>query len=229
LLLKIGHRGAAGYEPENTLSSFKKAIELNVDMIELDVYLCKTGELVVIHDERLERTTNGQGYVAHKGLKELRALDAGKGEKIPLLREVFDLINAKVALNIELKGPDTARPVAGLIEEFVERHGWSYDDFLVSSFDHYKLLEVKKLCPQVRTGANITGTTIGYSEFAEKVGAYSVHPSFEFLNREFVDDAHGRGMQLYCWTVDNPEDIKKAVDLNVDGIFSNFPDRLEGL
>ena len=99
MVTKIGHRGAMGYAPENTLKSFKKALELNVDAIELDVYICKSGELVVIHDDKVNRTTNGKGYVAEKTFKELRALDAGEKEKIPELKEVFDLVNKKVNIN----------------------------------------------------------------------------------------------------------------------------------
>ena len=107
-LLKISHRGACGYEPENTLASFKKAIEINADMIELDVHVCKTGEVVVIHDEKVNRTTNGKGYVSQKNLESLKKLDAGKGKKIPTLIEVLDLVNKRVKVNIELKGKKTA-------------------------------------------------------------------------------------------------------------------------
>src|SRR6056297_2287931 len=104
MVLKIGHRGAMGYEPENTLRSFKKAIELNVDMVELDVYVCSSGELVVIHDDKVDKTTNGKGYVSEKSFDELRKLDAGMGEKIPTLQEVLDLIDKRAKVNIELKG-----------------------------------------------------------------------------------------------------------------------------
>jgi len=104
MFLKIGHRGAMGYEPENTLRSFKKALDLKVDMIELDVYVCKSDELIVIHDDKVDRTTNGQGYVVNKTFEELRTLDAGKNEKIPTLSEVLNLVNRKAKLNIELKG-----------------------------------------------------------------------------------------------------------------------------
>ncbi len=226
-VLKIGHRGACGYEPENTLASFKKALELKVDMIELDVYLCSTGEIVVIHDNRVDRTTDGTGYVKDKSLKELRNLDAGNGEKIPLLGEALDLIDRKAVVNIELKGEGAVRPVTGLIEKYIAVQGWSIDDFLVSSFNHYELVEVKEICPDLKIGANIKAVPIGYCDFAERIGAYSVHPSFEFINDDFVDDAHRRGLKIYCWTVDDPEDIKRAAALNVDGIFSNFPDRLD--
>ena len=116
-MIRIGHRGAMGYEPENTLRSFKKALALKVDMIEFDVYVCKTGEVVVIHDDKVDRTTNGKGYVVQKTLQELTSLDAGKGEKIPLLEEALDCINKKVQVNIELKGEGTAEPVYKIIQK----------------------------------------------------------------------------------------------------------------
>jgi glycerophosphoryl diester phosphodiesterase len=115
----IGHRGASGYEPENTLRSFQKAIDLGVEMIELDVYTCKSGELVVMHDDKVNRTTNGNGYVFNMTLTELKTLDAGKGEKVPTLVEVFDLINKKIAINVELKGEGTAESTAELIQKYI--------------------------------------------------------------------------------------------------------------
>ncbi len=120
MVLKIGHRGAMGYEPENTLRSFQKALDLGVDMIELDVYLCKTGELVVIHSDKLSRTTDGRGFVRNMSFKELEEMDAGKGEKIPSLQQVLDLIDKKTIVNIELKGPGTAKPSINIIEHYIE-------------------------------------------------------------------------------------------------------------
>lgn len=226
MIIRIGHRGACGYEPENTLLSFKKALELNVDMIELDVYLCKTGELVVIHDDKVDRTTNGKGYITEKSFKELRQLDAGKGEKIPTLQEVLDLTNKKAKVNIELKGEGTAKPVSKVIEKYVKEKGWSYDDFLVSSFNHYELLKFSKLSPNIKIGVLIKGTPIGFAEFAEKVNAYSVHLSLEFINKEFVEDAHKRGMKVFVWTVNDTDEMQRMKELGIDGVFSKFPDRI---
>ena len=226
MIIRIGHRGACGYEPENTLLSFKKALKLNVDMIELDVYLCKTGELVVIHDDKVDRTTNGKGYITEKSFEELRQLDAGKGEKIPTLQEVLDLTNKKAKENIELKGEGTAKPVSKVIEKYVKEKGWSYDDFLVSSFNHYELLKFSKLNPNIKIGVLIKGTPIGFAEFAEKVNAYSVHLSLEFINKEFVEDAHKRGMKVFVWTVNDTDEMQRMKELGIDGIFSKFPDRI---
>lgn len=225
-MIKIGHRGALGYAPENTLKSFQKALKLNVDAVELDIYVCKTGELVVIHDDKVDRTTNGNGYVIEKTFEELRSLDAGDGEKIPTLEEVLDLIDKKVRVNIELKGVGTAKPVYELIENYVKNKDWKYDDFLISSFNHYELSEFNELNPEIEIGALLTGIPIGFAEFAEKVNASYVNPCIEFINKEFVDDIHYRGMKVFVWTVNDLDDIKRMKDLGVDGIFSNFPDRL---
>lgn len=222
--LKIGHRGACGYAPENTLLSFKKALELNVDMIELDVRICKTGEIVSIHDDTVDRTTDGKGRVKTMSLSELKKLDAGRGEKIPLLNEILDLVNRRARVNIELKGPDTAVPVVELIEEYIKKRCWLPDDFLLSSFDRRELIECRKLNPAIRIGVNIDSVPPGYSEFAEKMGAWSIHPSSECVNSKIVDDAHGRGMKVFVWTANTREEIGRLKQLNVDGIFSNYPD-----
>jgi len=226
MFLKIGHRGACGYEPENTLKSFSRALELKVAMVELDVHCCKSGELVVIHDNRVDRTTDGSGYVAEMELDELRKLDAGKGERIPYLMEVFDLIDRRIPINIELKGEGTARPVYYLIEKYIEGENWSYDDFMISSFNHYELAAFSKLNPKMRIGALVEGIPIGYAEFAERLGAYSVNIGLDFINREFVDDVHKRGMKVFVYTVNIPEDFDRMRSLGVDGVFSNFPDRI---
>jgi glycerophosphoryl diester phosphodiesterase len=137
-LFCFGHRGARGHAPENTVCSVRKALELGADGVEVDVHFAD-GQLVVIHDDTLERTTNGQGRVAKKSFIYLRSLDAGSGERIPMLADIFNAVNRRAVINVELKGPHTAAPVAALIAEYVSRHGWSYDDFLVSSFDHARI------------------------------------------------------------------------------------------
>jgi glycerophosphoryl diester phosphodiesterase len=109
----------------------------------------------------------------------------------------------------------------------VNNLNWEYNDFLISSFNHYELREFIKLNPHIKIGTLITGIPIGYAEFAEKVNAFSVHPSIEFINQDFVDDTHNRGMQVYVWTVNDWDDIKRMKDLGVDGMISNYPDRIK--
>lgn len=224
--MRIGHRGASGYEPENTLRSFKKALALGVDMIEFDVHVCASGELVVIHDAKVDRTTNGTGYVANKTLQELQKLNAGKGEHIPTLTEVLDLINQQVTVNIELKGANTAEPVAKIIKEYIMQKGWKYDKFFVSSFNHLELLKFKKLVPQVKTIALLEGIPVRLASFAQDCKAQAIGVYKDCVTQEYVNDAHKRKLKVCVFTVNEPEEIQRIKNLGVDGIFSNFPDKL---
>ena len=223
-LLCIGHRGAMGHEPENTLSSIRKALELGAPCMEVDVYYVD-GHIVVFHDDRLERMTNGTGYLREQSFNDLRSLDVGDGQRIPTLEEVCELIDSQANLNIELKGPDTAVPVAELLSELIS-NGWDKNRFLVSSFHHRELLEMKRLNPDIKLGALVRGIPVDGSRFAEDLGAFSVHPSLDFIDQSFVDDAHNRGLKVYVYAVDHPEDIAKMQALSVDGVFTGFPERV---
>jgi glycerophosphoryl diester phosphodiesterase len=223
-LLCIGHRGAMGHAPENTLLSIHKALELGAPCMEMDVYSVD-GRLVVFHDSRLERTTNGMGYLLDQNFNDLRKLDAGNGEKIPTLKEAFEAINLKAGVNIELKGPNTAVPVVGFIAKMREI-GWHDDLLLVSSFNHRELSLVRRLDPRIKLGAMIVGLPIDDAAFARSLGAYSVHLSLDFIDHRFVKDAHNRGLRVFVFTVDHPEDIKKMIELGVDGVFTNYPERV---
>lgn len=223
-LLCIGHRGAMGHAPENTLASIRKALELGVPCVEIDVYFVD-GQLVVFHDSRLERTTNGTGYLLDQNFSDLRSLDAGDGEKIPTLKEVFEAVHLQAGINIELKGPNTARQVVEFVFKMRDM-GWSDDLILISSFDHRELARIRQLDPRIKVGAMIVGLPVNDSAFAESLGAYSVHLSLEFIDRRFVDDAHSRGLRVFVFTVNHPEDIIKMGELGVDGVFTNYPERV---
>ena len=223
-LLCIGHRGAMGHAPENTLGSIRKALELGAPCMEVDVYYVD-GHLVVFHDERLERTTDGAGYLCEQSFDYLRSLDAGDGQQIPTLEEVCEEIDSHACLNIELKGPDTAIPVAKLLSKLIE-NGWDREKFLVSSFHHLELLEMKRLHQDIKLGALIRGLPVDGSKFAEDLGAFSVHQSLDFVDQRFVDDAHERGLKVYVYAVDHPEDIARMQALCVDGVFTGFPERV---
>ena len=226
MVLKIGHRGAQGYEPENTILSFKKALMLNVDMIEFDVCLCKTGEVVLFHDKRVDMLTDDSGFVANKTLSELQSYDLGKGEKILTLQETLDFINRQTKLNIEIKGQGCAQAVYNILENYIKEKQWHWDDFLISSFNHYELLDFKQLTSEAKIGAIIAGIPIGYAECAAKVDAYSIHASKEFVNQALIDDAHKRNMKVFVYTPNAAEDIELMRSMGVDGIFSDYPDRI---
>jgi len=215
-----------GYAPENTLLSFQKAIEIGVHMVELDVHVCKTGELVVIHDETVDRTTNGHGSVAEMTLQELQKLDAGMGERIPTLSAVLDFSDRKVRVNIELKGKQTAKPTCKVIEKYIMQRNWMCDDFLVSSFDYDELRECHALNPKIALGILITEQEFNYAEIATELGAKAIIPEYHLVSEQYVKDAHERGLQTVVWTVNEKNDIERMREMEVDGIISNYPDRI---
>jgi len=224
-LLCFAHRGASGHEPENTLSAVEKAIDLGADWIEVDVYAVER-ELIVIHDERLDRTTNGTGLVMDTTLEYLRSLDAGKGQRVPTLREVFDCVDRRAGINVELKGSETAGLVVSLINEYVTAWKWCSDQFIVSSFHRRELGKVKKLDPDIRIGIVIGGFHRPYKKFVTQFITYSVHPRIDFVNADFVRSAHERGLKVFVYTVNHPEDIARMAAVGVDGIFTDFPERV---
>jgi glycerophosphoryl diester phosphodiesterase len=223
-MLCIGHRGAMGHEPENTLLSIERALSLGVDWIEIDVYNIENN-LVVIHDRRLERTTNGSGYIEQRSFSYLRSLDAGKGQQIPTLSEVFDLVNRRAKVNIELKGFNTADLVVKLIHEYIQQ-GWNEEDFLVSSFNHYELERVRQQFPQIELGLLIYGLPLNYLQIARKLQAIAIIFSLDFVTKELIVTAHQNGFKAFVYTVNDFNDIEQMRSLQVDGIFTNYPERV---
>ena len=224
-VISIGHRGATGHAPENTLTSFKKALELGADMIELDVHVCKSGEIIVMHDEKVNRTTNGKGHISKKSLKELKNLTIKKIEKIPTLIEVLNLVNRKCKINIELKGKGTEKPVSKIIKKYIQK-GWSYNDFLVSSFYPSKITEIKNINPKIRIGILVEKISLEIIALAKKFKVYSINPNIKSISKKFVKKAHQKRLKIFVYTVNKPGKIKKMKELGVDGIISDFPDRI---
>ncbi len=227
----IGHRGACGYKPENTLSSFQLAMDMNVDMIELDVYVCATGELVVIHDDAVDRTTNGHGHVIDMTFDELRSLIVEEVEQIPTLQEVIELVHRRVPINVELKGPHTAQPVARLLIDYM-KHGWMPHDFVASSFQHDQVDLFQSLCPEIKTG--ILFESNDYSDYV--VIALAHHADFFGLNCKLVTqnllpvntikNAHHNNLKVLMYTVNDAHLADQLKAMGVDGIFSNYPDKM---
>ncbi len=213
--LCIAHRGASGYEPENTLLAVRKALEFGADGVEVDVYNVE-GELMVIHDDTLERTTNGRGTVAGKSAAYLRSLDAGKGERIPFLREVVDAVAGRAFLNVELKGPDTALLAKDLLA--------GKDGVLVSSFDHRELARAAHC--GIPVGVLWTRPPRGWEKIVSGLQADSVNIALHSVRLPFVEKAHALGMKVFVYTVNNPADIERMRGMGVDGVFTNFPDRV---
>ena len=224
---KIGHRGAAGLEPENTIRSFKKALDLGVDAIEFDIHCLKSGKLVVIHDKKLNRTTDGKGRIKEVSLSYLKSLNAGRGEEISLLEEVLDLINKRAVVIIEIKSKRTARRAAEVIKKYVKEKNWSYDDFLVISFKQDELKQFKKVLPKVKMGLLIRSYSRGYMPVARNLKVFSVHPSLSLVRvrKGIIKSLQAEGFRVFVWTVNRKRNIKKLKKLGADGVVSDFPNR----
>jgi glycerophosphoryl diester phosphodiesterase len=219
-ILKIAHRGASGYEPENSLIAFQRAIELKADGIELDVHLSYDGELVVIHDETIDRTTKGIGEVKNFTSSQLKKFG------IPTLIEVFDLVNRQCFINIELKGIGTTKPVNDLINHYITAKKWVVNDFLISSFDWKMLEEFYHLNPKIRIGVLTEESIEKALVFAKKIKAFSINPDYILLTKEKVALLNENGFKIFPWTVNSDKDTQKMKSFEVNGIISNFPDKI---
>ncbi|MCD9573583.1 glycerophosphodiester phosphodiesterase [Flavobacterium soyae] len=225
-MLKIAHRGAKAYEPENTLQAFQKALDINSDGIELDVHLSSDESIIVIHDETIDRTTNGKGLVNDFTLAELKSFLIEEKYQIPTLNEVFDLVDKKCFINIELKGLGTASKVIPLIEEYILEKDWKYEHFIISSFDWNMLEETSNLNPNIPIGVLTEENLDTALAFAEKIKAKAIHPDFNLLNEENVRQIQEKGFLVLPWTVNSEKDIQKVISYNVNGIISDNPDKI---
>ena len=225
-ILKIGHRGAKGYEPENTLVSFEKAVQMGADGIELDVHLSIDGHLIVIHDETIDRTSNGKGVVNQLTLDELKSFTINEKYTIPTLEEVLDLVDQRCFVNIELKNQDTAEKVVQLIEHSISDKKWNYTNFLVSSFDWNALQQVRFLNENIRIGV-LTETDLDLAiSFARFLKAEALHPDFQLLTNEYTSKIQEKGILVFPWTVNEKIDIQRMKSFNVNGIITDFLDRV---
>ena len=222
--LVIGHRGAAGLAPENTLAGFAHAAALGVHGVELDVH-CVDGRLLVIHDDRLERTTSGSGDIQSHGIGQLRALDAGGGQPIPFVEEVFEALPPEVGINVELKGPATAEPVFAMLGDFVHQHR----DVLVSSFD---LEELRRFAQVARGAFDVAPLFQRWNgripQAAAELGAWSVNLGIRAATRRHVQELRSGGLRVLVYTVNDPIDAQRLFSWGVTGIFTDFPDRMIG-
>ncbi len=217
----IAHRGASVYVPENTMLAFEKAIEQGCDMIEIDIHATKDGELAVIHDETLDRTTNRKGRICDFTFEELRTVDAGEGQRIPSLQQVIDLVSGKVGLVVELKEP-------GLERRIVEHLSKSSitDQIIVTSFFHSAVHQVKSLFPQVRTAVITYSQPIDTNRLAIDARADALWIFRRYVTEEMVASAHQAGLELYVWYVNDAEEMRRIARLGVDGILTGRPDTL---
>lgn len=227
-LLVIGHRGAMGHETENTIPSIKKALELHVDMIEIDVFKIATGEIVVFHDDTVDRLTNGTGNIEDYTWEELQKLVVTGNHKIPLLTNVIDVINRKVPLNIELKGAGTAVAVNAILQEYIAEKGWTLNDFLISSFNWDELIIMRQSNAKIDLAVLIENENpLDAIPLAKELHAVAINPDFEKLDLENASQIREAGFKIFPWTVNEPQAILKMKRIGVDGIFTNYPERVK--
>lgn len=231
--LRIAHRGASGCAPEHTRVAFTRALACDVDMIELDVQLSLDGELIVMHDLELDRTTTGHGAVREHTAAALRLLDAGRwfgpgfaGERVLALDDVLQLVGHRCALNVEIKAPsrDWAVLAARLVRTL--RTHSALATAVISSFEMGALVAVREQDDAPRLGLLWQQTQMDEAwHWARELRAVSVHPHWLLVSPEMVKQAHARGLQVWGWTVNDVEMMRQLVRQGVDGIISDFPDR----
>jgi glycerophosphoryl diester phosphodiesterase len=231
-IMVIAHRGASGYVPENTASSFAKAIELKVEAVEFDVYRCKSGELIVMHDADVARTTDGKGLIKDKTLQELKGLTIKGGGKIPTFSEVLDILNAQTKVVIDIKSEGIALALAQEIQERVDTQGWQQEQFYATGFQHEELKQLADLLPFVKLIPAAVCVPYKFAQFAEEMHAYGVCllNAKNYFSESMARDIQIRGLKLWVWAEDQSLDaIKKLYDLGVDALMIDYPDKAKEL
>ena len=226
------HRGASGYAPENTISAFKKASQMNADGVELDIQLSKDGELVVIHDETVDRVSDRKGFVKDYTLRELREIDVSRPmpgfgfERIPKLSEVLEELKPTgMTINIECKTGVFFYP--GIEEKMIKllKDMKMTDRIWCSSFNHESVKKVKRLCPEMKTGFLIGDVIIDVADYARKNGAMALHPALYHMQDEgLIDRCKKNGLAVHVWTVNDSKDMETLCKAGVDALITNYPD-----
>ncbi|MFT5754258.1 MAG: glycerophosphoryl diester phosphodiesterase [Flavobacterium sp.] len=224
--LIIGHRGAMGYETENTILSFQKALDLYVDVIEIDVYVIKTGEVIVFHDKTLSRLASSLENIEDLTLEEVKSINLIGNHQIPTLIEVIEFVNKRVPINIELKGQGTALPTHKIVENLIKKENYKNHHFLISSFNWNELKIFRKLNHEIPIALISQQNHLDAIPIAKKLNAIAINPWFYTLTKREVEEIHKHNLKVYTYTVNEIPDIKEALYFNVDGIFCNFPDRI---
>jgi glycerophosphoryl diester phosphodiesterase len=218
----FAHRGASGHEPENTLSSFRKALDLGARWIECDARVVEN-TAIIFHDRTLQRMTGARGVVAKQTLAHIQSLTLPKGERVPLLAELLTQFKDKVSLQIELKGQRTGRVVAHEILQAL-KGGWDPQSLLVSSYDYEELLEFKQQAPMIPLGLLTYGYPLDCLGIAKRMGVYSVHLHIDTVTEPRVQTLQKAGYKVFVYTVDDPEDIAWLKSIRANGVFSNYPE-----
>ncbi|MFS0879225.1 glycerophosphodiester phosphodiesterase [Metabacillus niabensis] len=231
--LVVAHRGAAGYAPENTMAAFRKAVELKADFIELDIQMSKDGELVVIHDPTVDRTTNGVGEIRNLTYNEIKQLDAGKwfhknfsGEKVPTLQEVLTEFSGKISFLIEIKNPNLYPEIVEKLTNILSEKQQT-NDIIVQSFDFELLEKVHQQLPTLKLGLLVKYRIHGISNVQlkdwSKLVQY-INPNKALITKNLVKRIHSYKMRVMPYTVRDKKSIKGLLDSKIDGVITDFPD-----
>jgi glycerophosphoryl diester phosphodiesterase len=220
-IVRIGHRGAAGHAPENTLAAIRTGISLGSDFIELDVQSTRDGRLAVLHDASVDRTTNGTGPISSLTWDQLQSLDAGNGERVPSVEAALAAVNGHAGVMLEVKAPG----IGPALYRTVQSSTFS-GPVIYASFLHAEILAIHKLDPRTRTMALIEQVSPSGAAFAHDVNAALVGLSFGSATPQFVATLHVAGLEVFLYTVNEPSMIRHAIRLDVDGIISDYPDRV---
>lgn len=216
----IGHRGAAGLAPQNTIAGIQAAIDLGCTWVEVDIWHV-ADQLIVFHDRRLEKLTGRPGLLISQSKEQIATLRVNGTEPVPTLEEVFDVCTGKAGLNIELKGPNTAAALSSFLKVRT-----SHPQLLVSSFDHGQLSEFHYLEPQIPCGVLVAGYPHSYLDFAQSIDAVSVHLHIDFVQQRAIREIQNSGRKAFVFTVNFEDDIRLMQQLGVDAVFSDYPDRV---
>lgn len=233
----FAHRGASGYYPENTMLAFTKAVEMGATGIETDVHMTKDGKLVLIHDHSLERTCGVRGLIKDFYLEEIKQMDAGswmdedyKGERVPTLDELFAFVKQlDLVINLELKSGVVLYPkIEKRVVEAIRAHDMT-ERVIISSFNHYSLVELKRLAPEIPIGLLYNEALFEPWHYAKSIGASALHPIHYAVLPEFVRAAKREGIAYYPFTVNDRNEMKCLLQSGVSGIITDYPDRLADL
>ena len=221
MLLRIGHRGAGGHAPENTLAAIERGIALHAHLVEFDVRATSDGQLVLLHDATLDRTTNGHGLIADQLWRDVRQVIGGDGQPLPLLADALRVASGRTGVIIEIKAERIAKQICRTVRE-VQFSG----PVIYTSFLHDELLAVRRENPQAQTMALIEAVPVNRTAFATDAQATHVGVAFETLTPSFLKSLHDRSLRVFVYTVNEPADIQRAKAMGVDGIISDYPERL---
>ena len=220
-ILRVGHRGAAGHAPENTIAAIRRGVSLGVDFVELDVQRTGDGLLVVMHDKLVDRTTDGTGLVSEMTWGELQLLDAGNGERVPCLEEALAAANGYAGAMLEVKTPGIGQAV----HRAVRASAFS-GQVIYASFLHAEILEIRKIDPLARTMALMECVPVSGATLARDADATLVGLSLDFATAEFIAALHDAGLEVFLYTVNDPRLIQCAIELGADGVISDYPERI---